>query len=82
MCSAVAFEESVLAPMTIPGILTKCETFVAVRPRIEVCETEEWRSSWWPGSALDSSKSSSLREGYRMRCVQVFKAASNWHVYQ
>ena len=63
MWRAVAFVERVLAPITIPGILTKCDTFVAVSPRIDVCETEEWRSSWCAGSAFARSRSSSLREG-------------------
>jgi len=58
MCRLVAFELSVLAPMTIPGMRTRCETFVAVRPRIEVCETEEWMRSWCSGSAFAMSKSS------------------------
>lgn len=63
MCSGVAFELSVLAPMTMPGILTRWDTLVAVRPRMEVCETEEWISSWCSGSAEARARSSSLREG-------------------
>lgn len=63
MCKAVAFELSVLAPITIPGILTRCDTFVAVRPRMDVCETEEWIRSWCSGSAWARLRSSSLREG-------------------
>jgi hypothetical protein len=39
--SRVAFDESVDAPITIPGILTRFDTFVALRSRIEICETEE-----------------------------------------
>lgn len=63
MWTLVAFELSVLAPITIPGILTRCETLVAVRPRIDVCETEEWIRSWCSGRACASARSSSLREG-------------------
>lgn len=37
----MAFEESVLAPMTMPGMRTRWATLVAVRPRMEVWETEE-----------------------------------------
>jgi hypothetical protein len=46
MWRLVAFEERVLAPITIPGMRTRWDTFVAVSPRMEVCETEEWRRSW------------------------------------
>jgi hypothetical protein len=45
MWRAVAFELRVLAPITMPGMRTRCETLVAVRPRIEVWETEEWMRS-------------------------------------
>jgi hypothetical protein len=43
---AVAFEERVDAPMTMPGMRTRWEIFVASRSRMEIWETEEWRSSW------------------------------------
>ena len=74
----VALELRVLAPMTMPGMRTKCETLVAVRPRMDVCDTEEWTRSWCSGSARARSRSSSLREGYRIFCVQVLSAASNF----
>ena len=78
MCRAVAFELSVLAPITIPGMRTRCETLVAVSPRMEVCETEECRRSWCCGRSFPSLVSSALREGYRMRLVHVLRAASNY----
>jgi hypothetical protein len=63
MCRLVAFEERVLAPMTIPGMRTKCETLVAVRPRMEVDVTEEWMRSWCSGRAFAASRSAWEREG-------------------
>ena len=45
MCSDVAFDESVDAPMIIPGMRTRCDTFVALRSRMDVWEAVEWRSS-------------------------------------
>jgi len=62
-CRLVALLLSVLAPMTMPGIRTRWLTLVAVKPRIEVCETEEWMRSWWSGSALAASRSVVLRDG-------------------
>lgn len=59
----MALEERVLAPMTIPGMRTRWETLVAVRPRIEVCETDEWTRSWCSGRELAAARSSSVREG-------------------
>jgi hypothetical protein len=50
MASAVDLDESVEAPMMMPGMRTSWETLVAVRSRIESSEAFEWRSSWCSGS--------------------------------
>ena len=45
----MALEESVEAPMTIPGIRTSREMCKASRSRIVVCVAVEWRRSWCSG---------------------------------
>lgn len=48
---------------------------------MEVCETEEWTRSWCSGSDLAAARSSSVREGCKIFCVHVLRAASNWREY-
>lgn len=45
MWTTDAFDETVDAPMTIPGIRTKWETFVAFKSRIDMCEALECKRS-------------------------------------
>ena len=52
---AVALDESVDAPMTMPGMRTRWEMFVALRSRIEIWETEECRRSWCSGRRMSSA---------------------------
>ncbi len=46
---------------------------VASRSRIDICETEEWRSSWCSGRAV----SLAFCEGKTIRWVHCLRAASN-----
>lgn len=52
MWRAVAFEERVDAPMMMPGMRTRRETYVASRSRIVVWDAVEWRRSWCSGSGI------------------------------
>lgn len=74
MCSAVAFEESVEAPITIPGIRTRWEMLVASRSRMDIWETEEWRRSWCSGNC----RVLAFWEGKTIRWVHSLRAASNY----
>jgi hypothetical protein len=49
---AVDLDDSVEAPIMMPGIRTRCETCPAVRSRIESSEAVEWRRSWCSGSLM------------------------------
>ena len=46
MWTTVALDEMVEAPMTMPGMRTRCEIFVAFRSRMEICVAEECSRSW------------------------------------
>jgi hypothetical protein len=72
MFNAVAFEDNTDAPITIPGTLTNLDIVSASRLRMEISPAEEWRRSWCSGRTI------SFCEGYTMRRVQLFRAASNY----
>ena len=60
--------------MTIPGMRTRWDMFVASRSRMEIWETEECRRSWCSGM----ERSLAFCEGKTMRRVHSLRAASNY----